>query len=103
MHDIYYFNGQDIAMSVCIQIHRVINLIQEQEKIDFEEATGRFYHSQTYKTLTQVENGFNDDKLLVDMFPIDEIHSLKIGDSILIEDKDYKLLLEKKLNDYFYS
>ena len=48
-------------------------------------------------------NGFNDDKLLVDMFPIDEIHSLKIGDSILIEDKDYKLLLEKKLNDYFYS
>lgn len=57
MHDIYYFNGQDITMSVCIQIHRVINLIQEQEKIDFEEATGRFYHSQTYKTLTQVENG----------------------------------------------
>ena len=43
MHDIYYFNGQDITMNVCIQIHRVINLIQEQEKIDFEEATGRFY------------------------------------------------------------
>ena len=40
MHDIYYFNGQDITMNVCIQIHRVINLIQEQEKIDFEEATG---------------------------------------------------------------
>ena len=48
MHDIYYFNGQDITMNVCIQIHRVIN---------FEEATGRFYRSQTYKTLTQVENG----------------------------------------------
>ena len=44
-------------MKVCIQIHRVINLIQEQEKIDFEEAKGRFYRSQTYKTLTQVENG----------------------------------------------
>ena len=57
MHDIYYFNGQDITMNVCIQIHRVINLIQEQEKIDFEEATGKFYRSQTYKTLTQVENG----------------------------------------------
>lgn len=41
MHDIYYFNGQDITMNVCIQIHRVINLIQEQEKIDFEEATGK--------------------------------------------------------------
>ena len=57
MHDIYFFNGQDITMNVCIQIHRVINLIQEQENIDFEEATGKFYHSQTYKTLTQVENG----------------------------------------------
>ena len=49
--------GQDITMNVCIQIHRVINLIQEQENIGFEEATGKFYHSQTYKTLTQVENG----------------------------------------------
>ena len=57
MHDIYFFNGQDITMNVCIQIHRVINLIQEQENIGFEEATGKFYHSQTYKTLTQVENG----------------------------------------------
>ena len=51
------FNGQDITMNVCIQIHRVINLIQKQENIGFEEATGKFYHSQTYKTLTQVENG----------------------------------------------
>lgn len=42
-------------------------------------------------SFTQVENGFNDDKLLVDMFPIDEIHSLKIEDSILIEDKDYNI------------
>lgn len=55
MHDIYFFNGQDITMNVCIQIHRVINLIQEQENIDFEEATGKFYHSQTYKTLTQLK------------------------------------------------
>ena len=51
MHDIYFFNGQDITMNVCIQIHRVINLIQKQENIGFEEATGKFYHSQTYKTL----------------------------------------------------
>ncbi|MFQ9562927.1 MAG: hypothetical protein ACLR0A_12025 [Faecalibacillus intestinalis] len=57
MHDINFFNGQDITMNVCIQIHRVINLIQKQENIGFEEATGKFYHSQTYKTLTQVENG----------------------------------------------
>ena len=42
MHDIYFFNGQDITMNVCIQIHRVINLIQKQEKIDFEEAVGNF-------------------------------------------------------------
>ena len=55
MHDIYYFNGQDITMNVCIQIHRVINLIQEQEKIDFEEATGRFYRSQTYNRTEPVK------------------------------------------------
>ena len=42
MHDIYFFNGQDITMNVCIQIHRVINLIQKQENIGFEEATGKF-------------------------------------------------------------
>ena len=28
-----------------------------EKNIGFEEATGKFYHSQTYKTLTQVENG----------------------------------------------
>ena len=56
MHDIYYFNGQDITMNVCIQIHRVINLIQKQEKIDFEEAVGNFIVFKRIK-LTQVENG----------------------------------------------
>lgn len=48
MQDIYYFIGQDITMNVCIQIHRVINLLQEQEHIDFEEAVGSFYGSKTY-------------------------------------------------------
>ena len=46
-------------------------------------------------SFTQVENGFNDDKLLVDMFPIDEIHSLKIGDSILVIDT-----INTKTNDF---
>ena len=55
MHDINFFNGQDITMNVCIQIHRVINLIQKQENIGFEEATGKFYHSQTYKHLLKLK------------------------------------------------
>ena len=56
MHDIYFFNGQDITMNVCIQIRLVVKLIQKQDHIDFVEAAGKFYHSQTYRTLTQVEN-----------------------------------------------
>ncbi len=70
MHDIYYFNGQDITMNVCIQIHRVINLLQEQGHIDFEKAVGRFYGSRTYKTLTQVENGLwaENEEYILDCF-----------------------------------
>ena len=63
MHDIYYFNGQDITMNVCIQIHRVINLIQKQENIGFEEATGKFYHSQTYKIQDFCKNVFYSSKI----------------------------------------
>ena len=55
MHDIYYFNGQDITMNVCIQIHRVINLIQEQEKIDFEEAVGNFIVFKRIKHLLKLK------------------------------------------------
>lgn len=57
MSSIYIFNGKDITMNVCIQIHDVINLLQEQENIDFLEAFQRFYLSNTYETLTNVENG----------------------------------------------
>ena len=49
--------GQDITMNVCIQIHRVINLIQETRKNWFWRSSRKFYRFQTYKTLTQVENG----------------------------------------------
>ena len=42
MSSIYIFNGKDITMNVCIQIHDVINLLQEQENIDFLEAFQRF-------------------------------------------------------------
>ena len=55
MHDIYYFNGQDITMNVCIQIHRVINLIQKQEKIDFEEAVGNFIILKRIKHLLKLK------------------------------------------------
>lgn len=56
MHDLYFFNGQDISMNFCIQVHRVIKLIQKQEDIDFLEAANLFYTSETYKILENVEN-----------------------------------------------
>ena len=42
MHDIYFFNGQDITMNVCIQIHRVINLIQKQEILVLKKQQASF-------------------------------------------------------------
>ena len=51
MSEIYTFNGKDITMNVFIQIRAVVDIIKEARKIDFIEALGQFYHSNTYKTL----------------------------------------------------
>lgn len=57
MSEIYTFNGKDITMNVFIQIRAVVDIIKEARKIDFIEALGQFYHSNTYKTLQNTENG----------------------------------------------
>ena len=57
MSEIYTFNGKDITMNVFIQIRAVVDIIKEARKIDFIEALGQFYHSNTYKTLQTPENG----------------------------------------------
>ena len=44
-------------MNVFIQIRAVVDIIKEARKIDFTEALGQFYHSDTYKTLQNTENG----------------------------------------------
>ena len=54
---IYEFNGKDITMNVCIQIRAVVDIIQEQLKVSFEDAMLLFYQSETYVTLQQTENG----------------------------------------------
>lgn len=56
MSEIYTFNGKDITMNVFIQIRAVVDIIKEARKIDFIEALGQFYHSDTYKTLQNTEN-----------------------------------------------
>lgn len=39
MNDVIYtFNGKDITMNICIQIRAVVDLIQEQMQVSFEEA-----------------------------------------------------------------
>ncbi|MGN0356585.1 MAG: hypothetical protein ACI4E0_01985 [Blautia sp.] len=54
---IYSFNGKDITMNVCIQIRAVIKLLQKKFNIGFEEATMKFYKSETYTILQNTENG----------------------------------------------
>lgn len=57
MNDVIYtFNGKDITMNVCIQIRAVLDIIQEQMKVDFVEAVNQFYNSETYVTLQNTEN-----------------------------------------------
>lgn len=53
---IYTFNRKDITMNVCIQIRAVVDILQEQLNISFEDAMMLFYHSETYKTLQNTEN-----------------------------------------------
>ena len=57
MSEIYTFNGKDITMNVFIQIRAGVDIIKEARKMDFIEALGQFYHSDTYKTLQNTENG----------------------------------------------
>ena len=54
---VYSFNAKDITMNVCIQIRAVIKILEKQFNIGFEEATMKFYKSETYKTLQNTENG----------------------------------------------
>ena len=53
---IYTFQGKDITMNVCIQIRAVVDILQENLKITFEEAMLRFYSSKTYRILQETEN-----------------------------------------------
>ena len=53
---IYTFQGKDITMNVCIQIRAVVDILQENLKITFEEAMLRFYCSKTSRILQETEN-----------------------------------------------
>ncbi len=53
---IYYFNGKDITMNVCIQIRDVADIIMEKKGITFPQAIAEFYHSNTYHVLQNTEN-----------------------------------------------
>lgn len=72
---IYEFNGKDITMNVCIQIRAVVDIIQERLKVSFEEAMLLFYHSETYVTLQQTENGLwaESAEYIVDRFMMESV------------------------------
>lgn len=56
MDGIYFFNGKDITMNLCIQIRDVIDIIKEKSHLSFQDATLAFYQSQTYQALQNTEN-----------------------------------------------
>ena len=56
MDGIYFFNGKDITMNLCIQIRDVIDIIKEKSPLSFQDATLAFYQSQTYQALQNTEN-----------------------------------------------
>ena len=56
MDGIYFFNGKDITLNMCIQIRDVIDIIQEKSQLSFPDATLAFYQSQTYKALQNTDN-----------------------------------------------
>ena len=56
MDGIYFFNGKDITMNMCIQIRDVIDIIHKKSHLSFPDATLAFYQSQTYKALQNTDN-----------------------------------------------
>ena len=56
MNGIYFFNGKDITMNMCVQIRDVIDIIKEKSHLSFPDAMLAFYQSQTYKALQNTEN-----------------------------------------------
>lgn len=56
MQGLYFFNGKDITMNMCIQIREVIHAIMEVTGMSFQEATTAFYSSETYTVMQNTEN-----------------------------------------------
>lgn len=53
---LYFFNGKDITMNMCIQIREVVHAIMEQTGMSFQEAVTAFYSSKTYEVMQNTEN-----------------------------------------------
>ncbi|MDR2474083.1 MAG: hypothetical protein LBD53_11120 [Tannerella sp.] len=52
----YTYNGEDITLDVMFKIERIICLMAEREKKDFDVAFAEFLASETYKALQHTEN-----------------------------------------------
>ena len=63
MHDIYYFNGQDITMNVCIKFIELLILFRNKKKIDFEEAVGNFIVFKRIKHLLKLKMAYGQKML----------------------------------------
>jgi hypothetical protein len=45
------YKGQDVTVDVTLKIEHVVNIIAEQERLDFDAAYRRFAKTQTYAAL----------------------------------------------------
>jgi hypothetical protein len=52
----YAYNGEDITLDIMFKIERIVNLLTEREKKDFDEVFADFLASATYKILQHTEN-----------------------------------------------
>jgi sarcosine oxidase gamma subunit len=52
----YTYNGEDITLDMMLKIERIVNLLAEREKKDFDATFAEFLDSATYKALQRTNN-----------------------------------------------
>jgi len=52
----YTYKGQDITIDMIFKIERIVNILAEREKKDFDTVFAEFLASETYRILQQTDN-----------------------------------------------
>ena len=57
MNDIFFYNGEDVTMNVCLSVLEVTRIIAKKNEVPFDEAAVLFSKSKTCDKLHDSENG----------------------------------------------